>query len=88
MLQRAQALKERAREAVPEGTFAVGAGLMVAAVTSYVFIVITLRTLGKEGSVGFSPSALICHGSRGCLPMSRRSPAWPTDGPGDRAGPW
>ncbi len=54
MLQRAQALKERAREAVPEGTFAVGAGLMVAAVTSYVFIVITLRTLGKEGSVGFS----------------------------------
>lgn len=54
MLQRAQALKERAREAVPEGTFAVGAGLMVAAVTAYVFIVITLRTLGKEGSVGFS----------------------------------
>lgn len=54
MLPRAQALKDRAREAVPEGTFAVGAGLLVAAITAYVFIVITLRTLGKEGSVGFS----------------------------------
>jgi O-antigen/teichoic acid export membrane protein len=41
---------DRAREAVPEGTFAVGAGLLIAAATSYVFIVLVLRQLGNHGS--------------------------------------
>jgi O-antigen/teichoic acid export membrane protein len=40
---------DRAREAVPEGTFAVGAGLLIAAATSYVFIVLVLRQLGNHG---------------------------------------
>lgn len=54
MQQSAKKLIGRAREAVPEGTFAVGAGLLVAAVTSYVFIILALRALGSKGSAGFS----------------------------------
>jgi O-antigen/teichoic acid export membrane protein len=42
-------LIDRARQAVPEGTFAVGGGLLIAAATSYVFIVLVLRALGNHG---------------------------------------
>lgn len=45
----AKKLIDRAREAVPEGTFAVGAGLLVAAATSYVYVVLVLRALGNHG---------------------------------------
>lgn len=43
----------RARESVPEGTFAVGAGLMIASVTSYLFLIITLNALPQAGKAGF-----------------------------------
>src|ERR1700693_2107563 len=39
---------EPARGAVPEGTFAVGAGLMVTAVTSYIFIIVAQRGLSDS----------------------------------------
>jgi O-antigen/teichoic acid export membrane protein len=39
---------ERARGAVPEGTFAVGAGLLVTAVTSYIFIIVAQRGLSDS----------------------------------------
>jgi O-antigen/teichoic acid export membrane protein len=45
---------DRAREAVPEGTFAVGAGLLIAAVTAYVFVIIALRGLGNQSGAAFS----------------------------------
>jgi O-antigen/teichoic acid export membrane protein len=38
-------LIEKARTAVPEGTFAVGAGLAVTAITSYIFIIVAQRGL-------------------------------------------
>ena len=39
----------RARESVPEGTFAVGAGLLIASVTSYVFLILSLNALEPVG---------------------------------------
>ncbi len=39
---------ERARGAVPEGTFAVGAGLIVTAITSYIFIIVAQRGLSDS----------------------------------------
>jgi O-antigen/teichoic acid export membrane protein len=41
-------LIEKARTAVPEGTFAVGAGLVVAAITAYVFVIVANKGLGPE----------------------------------------
>jgi O-antigen/teichoic acid export membrane protein len=41
-------LIEKARTAVPEGTFAVGAGLAVAAVTAYVFVIVANQGLSEE----------------------------------------
>jgi O-antigen/teichoic acid export membrane protein len=43
----------RARESVPEGTFAVGAGLLIASVTSYIFLVLALNSLDESGKAGF-----------------------------------
>ena len=40
-------LIEKARTAVPEGTFAVGSGLMVAAVTAYVFVIVANQGLSE-----------------------------------------
>ena len=45
---------DRARGAVPEGTFAVGAGLLIAAVTAYVFVILALRGLGNRSGAAFS----------------------------------
>jgi O-antigen/teichoic acid export membrane protein len=41
-------LIEKARTAVPEGTFAVGAGLAVTAITSYIFIIVAQRGLSDS----------------------------------------
>ena len=47
MRDRSGKLIEKARTAVPEGTFAVGAGLAVTAITSYIFIIVAQRGLGE-----------------------------------------
>ncbi|HEV3451418.1 MAG TPA: hypothetical protein VG869_09450 [Acidimicrobiia bacterium] len=47
MSQRGQRLIAAARQPLPEGTFAVGAGLMVAAVTTYGFQILGFRALSK-----------------------------------------
>nr|MBA2327195.1 hypothetical protein [Actinomycetota bacterium] len=47
MSQRAQRSLETARNAVPEGTFAVGAGLLVAGITAYAFQIVSFRALSK-----------------------------------------
>jgi O-antigen/teichoic acid export membrane protein len=41
-------LIERARGAVPEGTFAVGAGIVVTAITAYVFVIVAQRGLSDS----------------------------------------
>jgi O-antigen/teichoic acid export membrane protein len=46
-------LIEKAREAVPEGTFAVGAGLIVAALTTYVFVIIANAGLDSTQYAAF-----------------------------------
>jgi hypothetical protein len=48
MSQRAQRSLDAARKAMPEGTFAVGAGLMVAGLTTYGFFVAAARTLSER----------------------------------------
>jgi O-antigen/teichoic acid export membrane protein len=47
MAQRTQRLIEAARRPLPEGTFAVGAGLLVAGVTAYLFQILSFRALSK-----------------------------------------
>lgn len=54
MQQSARKIIDRAREAVPEGTFAVGAGLVVAALTAYVFVILALRGLSNHSGAAFS----------------------------------
>lgn len=44
----------RIKEALPEGTFAVGAGLIVAAITAYLFVIVTLNALDAKEKSGFS----------------------------------
>lgn len=48
MRDRSGKLIEKARTAVPEGTYAVGAGLIVAAITAYVFVVVANAGLGPK----------------------------------------
>ena len=48
MSPRAQRLLDAARKPLPEGTFAVGAGLFVAGVAAYVFQIVSFRALGEE----------------------------------------
>jgi O-antigen/teichoic acid export membrane protein len=47
MAQRTQRLIEAARRPLPEGTFAVGAGLLIAGVTAYLFQILSFRALSK-----------------------------------------
>jgi O-antigen/teichoic acid export membrane protein len=47
MAQRTQRLIEAAKRPLPEGTFAVGAGLLVAGVTAYLFQILSFRALSK-----------------------------------------
>lgn len=53
---RPSAIVERARTTLPEGTFAVGAGLVVSGLTTYVYVIITLNALGNDNNAvaGFS----------------------------------
>jgi len=46
-------LIEKAREAVPEGTFAVGAGLLVAALTTYLFLIVASAGLDSKQYAAF-----------------------------------
>ena len=48
MSQRAHRLFDAARRPLPEGTFAVGAGLLVAGLTAYGFQILSFRALGEE----------------------------------------
>lgn len=48
MRERSGRLIERARGAVPEGTFAVGAGLIVTAITAYVFVIVANSGLSES----------------------------------------
>jgi O-antigen/teichoic acid export membrane protein len=43
--ERAEQLMGKARDAVPEGTFAVGGGLMITALTTYVFLIVANQAL-------------------------------------------
>ena len=54
MKQRVVAAATTARDALPAGTGAVGAGLAIAAVTSYVFVIITLNSLDGSSKAAFS----------------------------------
>lgn len=44
----------RIKASLPEGTFAVGAGLIVAAITAYLFVIVTLNALSAKEKSGFS----------------------------------
>ncbi len=48
MKQRAGNLIDKTRDAVPEGTFAVGGGLMITAITTYVFLIIVRKALPND----------------------------------------
>ena len=53
---RPSSLLQRAseRNSLPEGTLAVGGGLLVAGVTSYGFLVISARMLGAQADAAFT----------------------------------
>ncbi len=48
MKDRAEQLIGKARDAVPEGTFAVGGGLIITAVTTYIFLIIVRKALPDD----------------------------------------
>ena len=48
MAQRVQRFLDTARKPLPEGTFAVGAGLLVAGLTAYAFQIVSFRALSKS----------------------------------------
>lgn len=54
MKQRASQILNRAKETVPEGTGAVGAGLLVSAITAYVFVIVSLNALSGGSKSAFS----------------------------------
>jgi O-antigen/teichoic acid export membrane protein len=47
MAQRTQRLVEATRRSLPEGTFVVGAGLVIAGITAYAFQILSFRSLSK-----------------------------------------
>jgi O-antigen/teichoic acid export membrane protein len=51
---RANRLATQATQALPEGTTAVGAGLAVSAITSYLFVIVALNALTGEAAAAFS----------------------------------
>ncbi|MBM3673734.1 MAG: hypothetical protein FJW88_02095 [Actinobacteria bacterium] len=53
MRDHASKLIGKVRDVAPEGTFAVGAGLAVAAATAYVFVIVALNSLGEGGETAF-----------------------------------
>lgn len=54
MKDRAEQLIGKAREAVPEGTFAVGGGLMITAITTYVFLIVANLALPNRPYAAFN----------------------------------
>jgi O-antigen/teichoic acid export membrane protein len=54
MRARATRLAVQARQTLPEGTGAVGAGLAVSALTSYVFVIVSLNSLDGDAKAAFS----------------------------------
>ena len=50
MSQRAQRSLDAARKAVPEGTFAVGAGLMIAGITTYGFFIAAVTRAQRDAT--------------------------------------
>lgn len=54
MRTRATDLAAQVRQTLPEGTGAVGAGLVVSAITSYVFVVVSLNALDGDAKAAFS----------------------------------
>ncbi|MEO6469016.1 MAG: hypothetical protein ABIP21_07945 [Acidimicrobiia bacterium] len=48
MKQRAGNLIDKTRDAVPEGTFAVGGGLMITAITTYIFLIVVRKALPDD----------------------------------------
>ena len=54
MKDRAEQLVGKAREAVPEGTFAVGGGLMITALTTYVFLIVANQALPDKAYSGLN----------------------------------
>jgi O-antigen/teichoic acid export membrane protein len=51
---RAEQLVGKARDAVPEGTFAVGGGLMITALTTYVFLIVANQALPDKAYSGLN----------------------------------
>lgn len=54
MASRAQRIVDKARGTVPEGTFVVGAGLAIAALCAYGFVIVSFRALDDDGNAGMS----------------------------------
>ena len=54
MKQRVDRLVQKAQQTVPEGTGVVGAGLAVSALTSYIFVVVSLNALSGDAAAAFS----------------------------------
>ena len=54
MKQRISSAVGAARQTLPEGTGSVGAGLVVSAITAYVFVVIALNALSGDTKAAFS----------------------------------
>lgn len=54
MKDRAENLIEKARDAVPEGTIAVGGGLMITALTTYIFLIIANQALPNRPYSAFN----------------------------------
>ena len=54
MKDKAARLAAQARQTLPEGTAAVGTGLVVAALTSYVFVIVALNSLAGGAAAAFS----------------------------------
>ena len=54
MKDRAEQLIGKAKEAVPEGTFAVGGGLMITALTTYIFLIIANKALPDQPHAAFN----------------------------------
>jgi O-antigen/teichoic acid export membrane protein len=54
MRDRASRLALQARQTLPEGTGVVGAGLAISAITSYVFVIVSLNSLEGDAKAAFS----------------------------------
>ena len=83
--ERAEQLIGKARDAVPEGTFAVGGGLMITALTTYVFLIVANQALPNKPYAALNTFwALHLRGRSRALPAARaggRAARSPTGAP-------